>query len=43
MDSEELYVGEDTVRLVNQAKANKRKVCARNYCDKSFRIICNGK
>ena len=28
MDSEELYVGEDTVRLVNQAKANKRKVCA---------------
>ena len=28
MDSEELYVGEDTVKLVNQAKANKRKVCA---------------
>ncbi|MAJ06034.1 MAG: tRNA preQ1(34) S-adenosylmethionine ribosyltransferase-isomerase QueA [Crocinitomicaceae bacterium] len=28
MDSEELYVGEDTVKLVNEAKLNKRKVCA---------------
>ena len=28
MDSEELYVGEDTVKLVNQAKLNKRKVCS---------------
>ena len=28
MDSEELYVGEDTVKLVNKAKLNKRKVCA---------------
>ena len=28
MDSEELYVGEDTVILVNEAKLNKRKVCA---------------
>ena len=28
MDSEELYVGEETVKLVNQAKLNKRKVCS---------------
>ena len=28
MDSEELYIGEETVRLVNQAKINKKKVCA---------------
>ena len=28
MDSDELYVGEDTVKLVNEAKLNKRKVCA---------------
>ena len=28
MDSEELYVGEDTVKLVNEAKLNKRKVCS---------------
>ena len=28
MDSEELYVGEETVKLVNNAKLNKRKVCS---------------
>ena len=28
MDSEELYVGEQTVKLVNNAKLNKRKVCS---------------
>ena len=28
MDSEELYIGEETVRLVNDAKRNKRKVCS---------------
>ena len=28
MDSEELYIGEETVRLVNNAKKNKRKVCS---------------
>ena len=28
MDSEELYIGEETVRLVNNAKRNKRKVCS---------------
>ena len=28
MDSEELYVGEKTVKLVNNAKLNKRKVCS---------------
>ena len=28
MDSEELYIGEETVRLVNNAKNNKRKVCS---------------
>ena len=28
MDSEELYIGEETVRLVNDAKSNKRKVCS---------------
>ena len=28
MDSEELYISEETSNLVNQAKTNKRKVCA---------------
>ena len=28
MDSEELYIDEETVRLVNDAKRNKRKVCS---------------
>ena len=28
MDAEELYVGEETVKLVNNAKLNKRKVCS---------------
>ena len=28
MDSEELYIGEETVRLVNHAKRNKKKVCS---------------
>jgi len=28
MDSEELYVSEETARLVNAAKSNKKKVCA---------------
>ena len=29
MDSEELYVGEDTVKLVNEAKLNKESLCNR--------------
>ena len=28
MDSEELYIGEQTSKMVNQAKSNKEKVCS---------------
>ena len=41
MDSEELYIGQQTSDLVNQAKLNKKKsMCYWYNSNKSIRIFC---